>query len=513
MLTRSPDKMNLFIFLSYLFLLVTAHEQLVSDGSTSLAKRDWTCPQDYHYLTKAKGKYNYYCCCPNADDQMLIPEDYNKPPVCCKKGAKLCNGASVSIRDWCRPGQEVTQQGGIVGCRALSSDARTDMAVAERATPPQCPAMHIPVTSDDHDKAGYYYVFCCTQSPQKPYFPELEIPDDYQRRPRCCVNNNKDCTEIASSFIEGFLCDQPGQETTDWLGIKGCRSKNRGLRSVDSLEVRAPQDPVPNPAIWGGAKHCPDDFAFYEGGPVRGYEYSFCCPWISTKLKLPATSQETPRCCHGLNGACPDLARSMLVDGKCQHKGEEITEWNGVIGCRKEVKKRDTRSDQFESHHGILCDTRPCPDGWHELHIGTSCYCTPHPPAPSSTEPHFAPTHEPVTGFISNEARDAQYSPTCNPFAGYTHSHDYGVPPEVSAWFSHLSLPPCPTTMDTITGPGNAPWASATRPTISKSGTTTKTVTLPRSTSVAAVSTSAGLDAGEAPQATPCKPFHRDQIT
>jgi hypothetical protein len=83
-----------------------------------LSKRGARCPQDYHFLLADKGTYHYFFCCPNANDKLLLPQDYTQPPRCCYKGkSPNCDADAQSIPEVCLPEQEVTDHGGIKGCR------------------------------------------------------------------------------------------------------------------------------------------------------------------------------------------------------------------------------------------------------------------------------------------------------------------------------------------------------------------------------------------------------------
>lgn len=109
-----------------------------------LAKRGQRCPQDYHFLTAEHDTYHYWFCCPNALDKMLLPESYAAAPKCCKKSDKQCGVDAVDSLDGCDPGNEVTDYGGVKGCRirATKKDKREAVPGSTGLT-----AGHDPVTS------------------------------------------------------------------------------------------------------------------------------------------------------------------------------------------------------------------------------------------------------------------------------------------------------------------------------------------------------------------------------
>ncbi len=91
-------------------------------SESAMAKRDQHCPQDYHFLTAEHDTYDYYFCCPDAMDKMLLPASYAAAPKCCMKSDKKCTLDAVDSLDGCRdPGSEVTQYGGVIGCRDLAT--------------------------------------------------------------------------------------------------------------------------------------------------------------------------------------------------------------------------------------------------------------------------------------------------------------------------------------------------------------------------------------------------------
>ena len=114
------------------------------DFVLAMVKRASYCPQDHHFLTAQHGTYHYWFCCPVEPGKMLLPENYAAAPKCCKKSDKTCKLDAVDSLDGCGPGEEVTNYGGVVGCRirATKKDKR------EAALPKTgITAGHDPVTS------------------------------------------------------------------------------------------------------------------------------------------------------------------------------------------------------------------------------------------------------------------------------------------------------------------------------------------------------------------------------
>lgn len=113
------------------------------DSDTALAKRGQRCPQDYHFLTAEHDTYHYWFCCPNALDKMLLPESYAAAPKCCKKSDKQCGVDAIDSLDGCDPGNEVTDYGGVKGCRIRAKNNKREAVPGSTGLT----AGHDPVTS------------------------------------------------------------------------------------------------------------------------------------------------------------------------------------------------------------------------------------------------------------------------------------------------------------------------------------------------------------------------------
>jgi len=120
-------------------------DSIEHESESAMAKRDQRCPQDYHFLTAEHDTYDYYFCCPIALNKILLPESYAAAPKCCRKSDKTCDLDAVDSLDGCRdPGSEVTQYGGVIGCRNLATKKDKRQASPDKTG---ITAGHDPVTS------------------------------------------------------------------------------------------------------------------------------------------------------------------------------------------------------------------------------------------------------------------------------------------------------------------------------------------------------------------------------
>jgi hypothetical protein len=200
-------------------------------------KRDFFCPQGTRYLTVFKETYDYYFCCPIANDQLLLPQAFASAPRCCNKGDKKCDGIAWSIVDWCYPGQEVTNYGGIVGCRALrrfNNEAQVESVpreVASRAARSILCPNHYKYFWAGSER--YDYFFCCPQDDIK-----LSLSKDFKSPPRCCNLGDK-CEETSVDIVDGCA---KGFEVTEQAGIKGCRWEKSPDNQEDPPQKRDPSE-------------------------------------------------------------------------------------------------------------------------------------------------------------------------------------------------------------------------------------------------------------------------------
>ena len=120
-------------------------EDSVKQGSdSSMVKRASRCPHNFHFLTAEHDTYHYWFCCPAKLDKMLLPESYAAAPKCCTKSDRKCNVDAVDGLEGCDPSDEVTDYGGVKGCRirATKNNKREAIPGSTGLT-----AGHDPVTS------------------------------------------------------------------------------------------------------------------------------------------------------------------------------------------------------------------------------------------------------------------------------------------------------------------------------------------------------------------------------